>query len=131
LFNVVSIRQRYAGHARQAGYVATQTRAGAFNGRWTIVVDDDIDPTDIEEVTWAMATRCDPIQDIEFIDRAWTGGDDTLVEEGETPMNSRAIVDATVPYERRDSFPTVAEASPEFQAEIREKWRDVITGSSE
>lgn len=131
LFNVVSIEQRYAGHARQAGYVATQTRAGAFNGRWTVVVDDDIDPTDIEEVTWAMATRCDPARDVEFIERAWTSGDDTLVEEGESPMNSRAIVDATIPYERRDSFAAVAEASPEFQAEIREKWREVITGTSE
>jgi 4-hydroxy-3-polyprenylbenzoate decarboxylase len=131
LFNVVSIEQRYAGHARQAGYVATQTRAGAFNGRWTVVVDDDIDPTDLEEVTWAMATRCDPARDVEFIERAWTSGDDTLVREGETPMNSRAIVDATVPYEQRHSFADVAEASPEFQAEIREKWRGVITGAIE
>jgi 4-hydroxy-3-polyprenylbenzoate decarboxylase len=128
LFNVVAIEQRYAGHARQAAYVATQARAGAYNGRWTVVVDADIDPTDIEEVAWAMATRCDPASDVEFIERAWTAGDDTLVEEGETPMNSRAVVDATVPYERRDEFPAVAEASPDFQAEIRQKWGEVIYG---
>jgi UbiD family decarboxylase len=125
-FNVVSIEQRYAGHARQAGYVATETRAGAYAGRWTIVVDEDIDPADLDEVTWAMSTRCDPVSDIETIDRAWSTPLDPLVtdEEKDNPFNSRAIVDATIPYERYDDFPPVAETSPEYREEIRNKWGD-------
>src|SRR6266508_565773 len=40
LFNVVSIQQRYAGHARQAAHVAAMSRVGAYLGRITVVVDD-------------------------------------------------------------------------------------------
>ena len=123
LFNVISIEQRYAGHAQQAGYVAAQTHAGAYAGRWTVVVDEDVDPTDLEEIIWAMSTRCDPSQGIETFDRAWSTPLDVMVltAEKENPMNSRAIVDATVPYERREEFPPVAETSPEYRAQIREK----------
>ena len=128
LFNVVSIEQRYPGHARQAAYVAAQTRAGAYAGRWSVVVDEDIDPADIQEVLWAMSTRVDPVSDIKFIDRAWSTPLDPMVEdedEDET-FNSRAIVDATIPYEQRDDFPPVAEVSPEYREEIREKWDDTL-----
>jgi 4-hydroxy-3-polyprenylbenzoate decarboxylase len=127
-FNVVSIDQRYAGHARQAGYVATQTRAGAYAGRWTVVVDEDIDPSDMDEVIWAMSTRCDPVDDIETIDRTWSTPLDPLVphDEKDQPFNSRAIVDATIPYERMEEFPPVAETSPEYREEVREKWSDQL-----
>ena len=40
--------------------VASHCHAGAYCNRWTIVVDDDIDPTNINDVIWAMCTRCDP-----------------------------------------------------------------------
>jgi len=44
--------------------------AGAYAGRWVVVVDEDIDPSNIDEVLWAMATRCNPATDIEFIHRS-------------------------------------------------------------
>ena len=45
-FTAVSIKQRYPGHAKQAGFVAAQCGAGAYLGRYIVVVDDDIDPYD-------------------------------------------------------------------------------------
>lgn len=126
MFNVVSIEQRYVGHARQTAYVAAQTRAGAYAGRWTVVVDEDIDPTDVDEVLWAMSTRCDPVEDIEFIDRTWSTPLDPMVEDEATPFNSRAIVDATVPYERRHDFPPVAKTSPDFRDAMRESYGDLL-----
>lgn len=42
------------------------------------------------------------------------------------PFNSRAIVDATIPYERMEEFPPVAETSPEYREEVREKWSDQL-----
>jgi 4-hydroxy-3-polyprenylbenzoate decarboxylase len=127
-YNVVSIDQRYAGHARQAAYVAAQTRAGAYAGRWTIVVDEDVDPSDLDEVTWALSTRCDPVDDIETIDRAWSTPLDPLVEEEDvdSPFNSRAVVDATIPYERMEEFPPVAETSQEYREEVLEKYGDKL-----
>ena len=53
LLNIISIKQRYPGHARQAGMVASQVHAGAYLGRYVIVVDDDIDPTKTFDVLWA------------------------------------------------------------------------------
>src|SRR5713226_5724985 len=61
----VSIKQRYPGHARQAGLVASYCHAGAYLGRYVIVVDDDIDVTNTNDVLWALCTRSDPEQDIE------------------------------------------------------------------
>ena len=55
----ISIKQMYGGHSKQAGLVAASCHAGAFNNRWTIVVDDDVDPSNINDVIWAMCTRVD------------------------------------------------------------------------
>ena len=49
---VVAIRQRFPGHAKQAGHAALSCAAAARNGRYVVVVDDDIDPTDLKEVLW-------------------------------------------------------------------------------
>lgn len=121
---VVSIRQRYPGHARQAGHVAAQCRGGAQVGRYVIVVDEDIDPTDLDQVMWAVATRSDPVRDIDFIQRAWGSQVDpqfiTLPDGGLT--NTRAIIDACRPWEFRDVFPPVVGASRELLARVRARW---------
>lgn len=56
LILVVAIKQRYPGHAKQAAVVASQCHAGAYLGRNVIVVDDDIDPTNNDDVFWAIGT---------------------------------------------------------------------------
>ncbi|MDP2718659.1 MAG: UbiD family decarboxylase, partial [Dehalococcoidia bacterium] len=67
-FITVSIKQRYAGHAKQAAVLTSQlTMGGGFMGRWIVVVDEDIDPTDTNDVLWAMSTRVDPVKDIDII----------------------------------------------------------------
>src|SRR5262249_61766884 len=55
----VSITQRYPGHAMQAGHVACQCHVGAYAGKYVIVVDDDIDVSNLDEPGWAMLTRAD------------------------------------------------------------------------
>lgn len=120
----VSIRQRYAGHAREVGHIVAQL-AGRGVGRYVIVVDDDIDVTDFEDVTFAMASRADPAQDIDIIRRAYTQRLDPLLPQGvprERYFNSRAVIDACIPFERRADFPAVASISPEFAEKIRAKW---------
>lgn len=44
----VSITQRYPGHSRQAGHIASQCHAGAYCGKYVIVVDDDVDVSNLE-----------------------------------------------------------------------------------
>lgn len=119
-FNVVSIQQRYYGHARQAGVLAAQMVPVAYGNRWTIVVDEDIDPSNLDEVVWAMGTRCDPKEDIDILRKCWSSKIDPMVFD-QHYYNSRAVVDACIPYEHRNDFSKVAATSPALRAEMKAK----------
>ncbi|MBI2954445.1 MAG: UbiD family decarboxylase [Chloroflexi bacterium] len=128
-FTVVSIRQRYPGHSKQVGAVAGQIPGGAYCGRWVIVVDDDIDPTNLNEVMWALATRCDPALSVDFLHRCWGTPLDPmsnpgLISGGPNVFNSRAILDACVPYElkSRKLFAIPMEMSEELRARVKAKF---------
>ncbi|HTH96423.1 MAG TPA: hypothetical protein VL574_03345, partial [Stellaceae bacterium] len=98
---------------------------GAYIGRFMIVVDDDVDPSDIQEVLWAMCTRCDPVEDIDFVRKAWSGPLDPRLPKGVT-TGSRAVIDACRPWERINTFPKVARGSPELLKKIEEKFADIL-----
>jgi len=122
LLNVVAIKQRYPGHARQAGHVAAMCRVGAYLGRIVIVVDDDIDVTDLGDVMWAVCTRSDPERSLDIIKRAWSGPLDPAIHPDEKGFNSRLIIDACRPWEWRDKFPPAIGPSLEVKRATREKW---------
>ncbi len=122
MFTVVSIHQRYPGHARQAGLVASQSRGGAYMGRYVIVVDEDIDPSNLDEVIWALTTRSDPEKDIEIVRRCWSSPLDPVIPEGRKGLNSRAIIDACRPYEWREQFPPVVAVERDLRERILRKW---------
>jgi UbiD family decarboxylase len=126
LFTVVSIRQRYPGHSRQVLHVAAQCRAGAYAGRYTVVVDEDIDPSDLEEVMWALCTRSDPATSIDVIQRAWsTPLDPRIPPERKAARdftNSRALIDATRPWEWREQFATVNVPPRDVREAARQRW---------
>jgi UbiD family decarboxylase len=126
LFNVISIKQAYPGHSRQALFLASQSLGGAYNGRFVVVVDEDIDPTSEFDVLWAMATRCDPDQAVEIIRRAASGSLDVCIPPENKGHSSRCLIDACMPYERRHQFPPIAESSEELKNQVRAKWREMI-----
>ena len=128
LFIAVSLRQRFPGHARQVAHLAAQCPAAAYMNRYVVVVDDDIDPSDLDQVIWAMSTRSDPAGDIEIMRNTWGSKLDPLYQDGTPTYNSRAIIDACRPYERLAEFPRVAESAPEFLAQVGAKWRQVLGG---
>jgi UbiD family decarboxylase len=125
LFNVIALRQAYAGHAKQALLMATGCQSGAYIGRYMVVVDDDVNPADLSEVMWAICTRSDPAQDIDIIRRMWSGPLDPMVDAA-TSTSSRALIDACRPFERLKSFPKVAQASPELKAKVTAKFSDLL-----
>ena len=116
----------YAGHAKQSALLASNCHAGNYAGRWTIVVDEDIDPTSMFDVIWAMSTRCDPPKDIDYIRGAWSTPLDTMLE-GPPYENNRAIVDACKPWGWKDTFPAVAEASPELKEKMHQKYKKLFS----
>src|SRR3954454_12858937 len=128
MFNVVAIKQRYAGHARQAGHILSQCGVGAYMSRYSVVVDEDIDPSNLQEVMWAVATRTDPAIDIDIIQRGMGSKNDPMfiAYPYDAPFSSKAIIDACRPWDHKDAFPAVAEASRELQDKIRAKWKELF-----
>ncbi|MFQ5692749.1 MAG: UbiD family decarboxylase domain-containing protein, partial [Nitrospinota bacterium] len=118
---VVSIRQRYPGHGRHAGHAVYATPSGNYANKLVIVVDDDIDPSNMDEVWWAVATRFQPSRD----SVVWEGGTgtplDPSIPAGEKPLTSRMILDATRPYplERGEE---VVSLTPEVVERVKAKW---------
>ena len=108
-FTVISIKQRYTGHAKQALLVAAGARAGAYGGKMVVVVDDDVDITNPGEVIWAMSTRCDPREGIDIVKNVWA----SVCEPVISPMDrdtkgyvtDRVLIDACRPYQWIDPLP--------------------------
>ncbi|MBI2953750.1 MAG: UbiD family decarboxylase [Chloroflexi bacterium] len=130
LLKVVSLKQRYPGHAKQAALVASQCRAGGYLNRYVVVVDEDIDPANLQDVVWAMCTRSDPEKDIDILRRCWGSNADPMLPPGENvaTFNSVAVVDACKPFEWMKDFPPVAGYSPELRAQLVEKWGKLVLG---
>ncbi|HEY5896500.1 MAG TPA: UbiD family decarboxylase [Burkholderiales bacterium] len=128
MFNVVAIKQRYAGHARQAGHILSQCGVGAYLSRYSIVVDEDIDPANLQEVMWAVATRTDPAIDIDIIERGMGSKNDPMfvAYRYAAPLTSKAVIDACRPWDHLTDFPAVAEASKALQEKTRAKWKDLL-----
>lgn len=122
---VIRIKQSYPGHATQAGFVASQVGAAAYLGRYAIVVDDDVDIYDMDSVWRAVFTEVDPAQDVQFIRHAWSGPLDQALDPDDRVTNSRAVIDATRSWERREQVPATA-VSAEQRAAARRRWTDVL-----
>lgn len=122
LLLAVSIQQRYAGHARQAAHIASMCRVGAYLGRMVIVVDEDIDVTDLNDVMWAVLTRADPERSLDIIHRAWSSPVDPAIHPDQKGFNSRLLIDATKPWEWRDRFPIAIGPDAETKRDTRKKW---------
>ena len=127
-FTVVQIRQRYPGHARQALHIAAACQGGAYNGKWTVVVDDDIDAGDIDQVLWAMGTRFDPISGIDTIQKAWSSKRDPMYLPGN--FNNRVLIDACMPYNMKlaGTFPKVVDVSSDLRSALRLKFPHIFAG---
>ena len=71
---VVSIAQQYPGHVAQVLALAGQCPAAAYYTKWIIAVDEDVDPTDLNQVLWALSTRRSPVDDIDIQRNTWSTG---------------------------------------------------------
>ena len=127
-FVVVSIRQRFPGHARQVGFMAAQCQAaGNHLGRYVVVVDDDIDPTDLNEVIWAIGTRSNPEKDIDIMRNSYSSPLDPIYpDQGKIFFGSRAVIDACKPYDWIRNFPKVVQSSPEEKQSVIDKWPEIF-----
>jgi hypothetical protein len=62
----------------------------------------------------------------EILRRAWSGPLDPRIPRDQVGHSSRAVIDATRPYEWRDKFPEVSGASRELKDKVATNWRDFL-----
>lgn len=134
---VVAIKPLVRG---QATAIAS-TLWGAHRAHWSykqvVVVDEDIDPWDLEQVDWAIWTRVKASEDIHIWPRTKGGNLDPRVPPEEKGLWDRALIDASRPlhWEPRAMwaregvnkgeplrFPPVARPDPETMERINARW---------
>ena len=99
--------------------------------RFVIVVDDDIDPSNIDDVLWALATRSDPASSINIITDAWSTPLDPRISPEERARknftNSVAVINACRPYYWIKDFPETCFFPEQIRKETYEKWKGVLS----
>lgn len=80
-----------------------------------VVVDDDVDVTDVEDVMWAVATRSQPDEDVFTLPKATGNPLDPSSADGAT---SKMGIDATQPVDSDVERLTIADDAREFAADI-------------
>jgi 3-polyprenyl-4-hydroxybenzoate decarboxylase len=96
------------------------------------VVDDDVDPSDINDVMWAITTRCEPAEQVDIVRNAWSSALDPRIppdakERGIT-SHSKLIIEAVKPFAWKDKFPTTSALSAEDARAIADKWGNALKG---
>jgi UbiD family decarboxylase len=129
LMTVVAIRQRYAGHAKRAGLIAA---ANSYMGRLVVVVDDDVDPSNLNDVMWAITTRCEPAEQIDIVRDAWSSAlDPRIPEEAKqrgVTSHSKAVIEACKPFPWMDKYPPTSAISLDDARAIEAKWGAALGG---
>jgi UbiD family decarboxylase len=123
---VVSLRQLYAGHVAQVLALTAQCPAAAYYTKWVIAVDDDVDPTDLNQVMWALSTRCNPSDDIDLLRKTWsTGLDPSKVVVTERPYGSKALIDACKPHRYLHQFPKRTLLRRPVYEQVARRWGEL------
>lgn len=132
LMTVVSINQRYAGHAKRAGLIAA---ANSYMARLVVVVDDDIDPSDLKDVMWAITTRSEPSENVDIIRDGWSSALDPRISEKDraagATSNSKMIIDACKPFSWHQNFPKSSALTIEEADAVSKKWGTVLGPSGD
>ncbi len=133
LLHGISIKQRYPGHSIQTANVAAQCGASAYASKYIVVVDDDVDVTNLDHLIWAMLTRTDPIESIQFIAGSWDSPADPRLPPERRAVgdmtHSVALIDACKPYHWRDKFPPSNTPSAEVARKARERFGWLLDGA--
>ena len=122
----VSLKQQYAGHAAQILALTAQCPAAAYYTKWVIAVDDDVDPTDFNQVMWALSTRFNPADDLEVLRNTWsTGLDPSQYPPDLRPYGSKVLINACKPHRYIKQFPPATRLRAQTYERIKARWTEL------
>ena len=101
-------------------------------GRLVVVVDDDVDPSDLADVMWAVTTRCEPSEQTDIVRNAWSSALDPRIPpeakgRGVT-SHSKLIIEAVKPFAWIDRFPKLSALSHDDARAVERKWGEALKG---
>lgn len=130
LFIVISLKQQFAGHAKMALLTALGARGSTSAYRYYVAVDEDIDPTNLSDVLWAMTTRCDPERQIDIVRATTSAGIDPILSPKQKAAKdltcARVLVDACKPWDWIEDFGESMTFTPEYGEQIRDKYAALL-----
>lgn len=126
VWTIIAVDQQYNGYAKQVGYAASVLPATGGYGVVFMTVDDNIDICDLQEVLWAVATRCrlqDGVQLVNGVRMAplfpYFSPEERA--KGHT-LGSRIIFDACIPWHLRSEAPPPNVFPQKYREEVAAKW---------
>jgi 4-hydroxy-3-polyprenylbenzoate decarboxylase len=87
-------------------------------GKIVVAVSEDIDPTNTNAVFWAMAYRCNPVDDIQIVPHRSSGHGP---KSGRVPNDSSLLIDATL----KQVFPPLALPTRDYMERARKIWDEI------
>jgi UbiD family decarboxylase len=127
---VISLKQQYAGHVAQALALCAQCPAAAYVTKWIVAVDDDVDPCSLDEVLWALSTRCNPEDDLDILRKTWsTGLDPSQFPAEKRPYGSKVLIDACKPHRYIREFPAATRLRRSTYESLLSRWSEFALDS--
>jgi UbiD family decarboxylase len=122
---VISIKKEYPEQVKEVAWGAWSLMNK--EGKFTVVVDDDVDVHNPFQVEWAMSFHSQPARDTFMVDGVVPSGVDPSTAAADIPQHdprrrtgSKILIDAT----RKHIYPPRARVPAEFIDKAKEKWRE-------
>lgn len=123
---IISVKSRYGGFAKSAAFRLLSTPHGTAYAKIIILVDEFVDPFNLEQVMWALTTRVKPTKDVSIIQNcAGMPLDPSSYPAG---MHDKLIIDATTPVAPEPNPRAVELLVP---SAATPKWEEIIKGLME
>lgn len=120
---VAAIKKTYDGQGKIAamGFLGTPA---ARTVKIVIMVDEDVNPYSLQDVMWAISSRCQPERGVEILkDLTGAGIDPSMPEDSKkskSALISKMIIDATKPVAK--GFSEAVAPHPEALAKVEKNW---------
>jgi len=128
---IISLNQRYPAHSRTVAHALLGSKMGAFLKN-LIIVDEDIDPFNLDEAWWALVSRLQASRGITILKR----GKGAFMDPSQVPelqgFTDTLMIEAVKPYEwqpraewENERFPPTAYPSKKIMETVERRWNEI------
>ncbi len=126
---IISVKQMYHGHSTQVGLAAFASLTGNYGLKTVIVVDDDIDPENMDQVLYALAFRHQANRGTQVFERGRSTPLDPSLPTDDRYLTSRLLLDTCIPYEWEDK-PVQIQSDAATLDLVQRKWASYFAAAS-